>query len=73
MTETLVDNPVDRARRSVGGASELARLIGISSQAVTQWRKIPIERVSDVERATGIPREELRPDIFQPSPKQAGQ
>jgi len=32
--------------------------------AVYRWKHIPVRRLSDVERITGIPREELRPDIF---------
>ena len=47
-----------------GAASQLARDLGISRSAIAQWKKVPAERVVDVERYTGIPREELRPDIF---------
>jgi DNA-binding transcriptional regulator YdaS (Cro superfamily) len=44
----------------------LARSLGITHGAVNQWRRVPAERVVDVERVTGIPREKLRPDIFDP-------
>ncbi len=44
--------------------SRLARDLGITHGAVNQWRRIPAERVADVERLTGIPRERQRPDIF---------
>ena len=37
---------------------------GISSQAVSQWQRVPVERVLDVERLTGISRHKLRPDIY---------
>lgn len=46
------------------GASMLATKLEISKQAVHQWRRVPAERAKDVERITGIPREELRPDIY---------
>ena len=46
------------------GASMLAEKLGISRQAVQQWRKVPVGRARTIERITGIPREELRPDIF---------
>lgn len=43
---------------------ELSRHLGISEQAVGQWRRVPIHQVFQVERITGIPRERLRPDIY---------
>lgn len=48
---------------------QLAIRLGISSQAVSQWRRIPVSRVLDVERVTGVPREQLRPDVYPPSEK----
>jgi DNA-binding transcriptional regulator YdaS (Cro superfamily) len=42
----------------------LAKALGITHGAVNQWRRVPAERVIDVERATGIPREKLRPDLY---------
>lgn len=47
-----------------GGPVVLADLLGITSQAVSQWTRVPIGRVLDIERITGIPRYELRPDIY---------
>jgi DNA-binding transcriptional regulator YdaS (Cro superfamily) len=52
------------AKASVGGAKILAKKLGISRQAVTQWQIIPIDRVKEVERASGISRRVLRPDYF---------
>lgn len=46
---------------------QLAIRLGISAQAVSQWRRIPVSRVLDVERLTGVRREELRPDVYPPS------
>ena len=40
-------------------------MIGISEQAVGQWEgRVPVGRLEAVERATGVPREQLRPDLF---------
>lgn len=59
----------EEAKQKAGGPSRLASQLGnLSSQAVSQWRRIPAERVLDVERVTGIPRHELRPDLYPPAP-----
>ena len=60
-----MNDPCEQAKQKLGGPSALALALGnITPQAVGQWRKIPVERVNDVARVTGIPREKLRPDIF---------
>ena len=48
----------------VCGPSTLAMQLEISKQAVHQWRQVPATRARAIERITGIPREELRPDVF---------
>lgn len=59
---------LDTARKSAGGNTGLARQLGkLTSQAVSQWKHVPAQRVLDVERVTGVPRHQLRPDIY-PSP-----
>jgi DNA-binding transcriptional regulator YdaS (Cro superfamily) len=52
------------AIQAAGSRGALARKIGISRQAVWGWKKIPVDRLKDVERVTRIPRHKLRPDIF---------
>jgi TorA maturation chaperone TorD len=62
------DPGLNEAIRAVGGVSELARRLGISQPSVSNWNRIPAERVLEVEAATGIERMILRPDLFtQPS------
>jgi TorA maturation chaperone TorD len=58
------DQGLQEAIRAVGGVSELARRIGISQPSVSNWDRIPAERVLSVETATGINRAILRPDLF---------
>ena len=53
------------------GVSRLASELGVTHGAVSQWRRIPAERVLDVERITGVGREELRPDLYPPSREEA--
>jgi DNA-binding transcriptional regulator YdaS (Cro superfamily) len=59
--------PLEHAKHIAGGTTALANKLGISKQAVSMWKKIPAERVIAIEAATGIPREELRPDLYRPS------
>jgi DNA-binding transcriptional regulator YdaS (Cro superfamily) len=53
-----------RAIKAAGGIARLAEAIGTTKQAVHQWYMIPLNRVWAVEKATGIPHAELRPDYF---------
>ena len=53
------------AIKAAGGTmTNLARLIDIAPQAIAQWNVIPVGRVLDIERATKVDREKLRPDLF---------
>lgn len=51
-----------------GGKAALADLIGVTRQAVVQWRRVPADRVIAVEKATRgrVKRHQLRPDIYPP-------
>ena len=60
------DPGLEEAVRAVGGVSELARQIGISQPSVSNWTRIPAERVLLVEATTGIDRKVLRPDLYGP-------
>jgi DNA-binding transcriptional regulator YdaS (Cro superfamily) len=53
-----------RAKAAAGGASGLGRALGITKNAVLQWERVPSERVLSVERATGVSRHDLRPDLY---------
>ena len=58
---------LERAIKAVGGLAGLAKPLGISEQAVSQWGEVPPLRVLDVERVSGVPRSELRPDLYPPA------
>jgi TorA maturation chaperone TorD len=66
------DHGLHEAIRAVGGVSELARRIGISQPSVSNWQRVPAERVLEVEAATGIERVVLRPDLYGEKKKLAG-
>lgn len=62
-----------KAIELVGGPAKVARDIGdLTSQAVSQWKRVPPERVIAVEGLSGISRHDLRPDIFGPAPVPSG-
>jgi TorA maturation chaperone TorD len=62
------DPGLSEAIQAVGGVSELARRIGISQPSVSNWDKVPAERVLAVEAATGVQRMRLRPDLYRTLP-----
>ena len=50
-----------------GNMSRLARFCGVTPQAVRAWvvhGQIPLNRVMEVKRATGLSLKILRPDYF---------
>lgn len=53
-----------RAIDAAGGSGALAATLGITAQAVSQWDEVPPLRVLAVERVSGVPRHELRPDLY---------
>lgn len=55
-----------------GFKTKLARMMGLAPCSIYQWGRVPAGRVLDVERLTGIPRHELRPDIY-PAPSPEGE
>jgi TorA maturation chaperone TorD len=58
------DTGLDEAIRAAGGVGALARSIGISQPSISNWTRIPAERVLMVESITGIHRTVLRPDLY---------
>lgn len=70
------DSPLNRAISIAGSQQKLADLLGTTQALIWFWLKsskrgVPAERCIPIEKATGISRHELRPDIFGPAPEQA--
>jgi TorA maturation chaperone TorD len=63
---------LDEAIRAAGGIGALARKIGISQPSVSNWARIPAERVLSIEAVTGVSRTILRPDLYAEYPGTAG-
>lgn len=62
------DRALQKAIDAAGAGNVLARRIGVTPQALSQWHRVPPRRVLQVERASGVPRHELRPDLY-PEPE----
>lgn len=60
--------PIASACEIVGGQTQLAKIVGVTAGAVSQWvrghRPVPIERCATIEMATNgrVSRRDLRPD-----------
>ena len=64
-------NALDRAIEALGGVGKLASAIGLRQNVVSNWRmrgQAPAERCLAIEKATGVSRHDLRPDVFGPAP-----
>jgi TorA maturation chaperone TorD len=55
---------LQRAIDAAGGVSALAASLGIAQPSVSGWTRVPADRISAIEAATGVSRNELRPDLF---------
>lgn len=58
------DPGLNQAIEAAGGVTELARRLGIAQPSVSNWARVPPERVISVESLTGVPRVVLRPDLY---------
>jgi DNA-binding transcriptional regulator YdaS (Cro superfamily) len=59
------DAGLAKAIKAAGSSNALARLVGVDPSAVSRWKRVPFEHVITIERVTGVPREELRPELYQ--------
>ena len=68
MCEMLCLASLELAVSVAGSQSALARLIGKKQAHIWYWlrvsKKIPAEHVIAIEKATGVSRSALRPDIY---------
>ena len=62
-------NPMQKAVDVAGSASSLARQLGVTPQAVIFWkdgeRRLPIDKLAEIERITGVSRKLFCPDDWQ--------
>lgn len=63
------DRGLQTAIEKAKGIGALARKLGCSKQNVSQWKRVPSERVREVSAITHVPLHVLRPDLY---PKRRG-
>lgn len=59
------EDPLDIAARKVGGRDALANGLNVGVTTLGNWklRKVPLRRCVEIEKMSGVPCEELRPDM----------
>lgn len=65
MTEERI--PIQKAIEIANGQTGLGRKIGASQQRVRNWLlsgRVPADMCIKIEKETGVPKHELRPDLF---------
>jgi DNA-binding transcriptional regulator YdaS (Cro superfamily) len=61
------DPAVNAAIKGAGGLRALGRALGVAHTSLLGWTSIPAKHLLRIEEITGIPREQLRPDLFRKS------
>lgn len=54
-----------------GGPAVVGRTLEISTQAVSQWRRVPERWLDAFSRLSGVAPERLRPDLFRKTARRA--
>lgn len=72
--EQMMLKAIDDAIEFAGGQNRLAALVHVAPPSITGWRlrkKVPAERVLELEEKTHIPRHRFRPDLYPPPSKKS--
>ncbi|GBQ89186.1 hypothetical protein AA0535_1730 [Asaia krungthepensis NRIC 0535] len=60
----MKDEVLIEMMRYRGMNARIARACGLSTAAVSQWKRIPRKHLEKVSDLSGVPPETLRPDLF---------
>lgn len=55
---------LQKALAHADSISAIARAVGTTRQNVQQWSRVPKKHVDAIAQLTGVPKHELRPDLF---------
>jgi DNA-binding transcriptional regulator YdaS (Cro superfamily) len=63
---TKADHGLEAAVAAAGGVGALAKVLGIASPSLSGWKRVPAERVIQIERLLGgaVSRHTMRPDLY---------
>lgn len=70
MVDAVLVRAVRKVVDTVGGPVNLSRKlkgigVSVTSQAISRWKtQVPVHRVLAIEAVTGIPRHQIRPDLY---------
>ena len=60
----MTSDPIAKAIEKAGSVKALAERLGIRPQAISQWKRVPIEHARAISALTDTPLHELRPDVW---------
>ena len=64
-----MSNALTQFRKTHGlTLADMAERLNVATSTVCKWelRRVPADRVVEIETTLGIPRHDLRPDLFRP-------
>lgn len=64
MTKPRTDSGLAAAIVVAGGVRALAKKLKVTTGAVSQWPRVPVQHVLTIEKLTGVTRYKLRPDLY---------
>ena len=63
--KTIKNEIITQICKPNGGGTQIAKALGISRQAIYQWKEIPPKHLVALEKITGVPRAEMRRDLYE--------
>jgi DNA-binding transcriptional regulator YdaS (Cro superfamily) len=55
---------IEMVCKKAGGMRALGRTLGIAYQNIQGWKEIPAHYIIPIEEKIGIPRQQLRPELY---------
>jgi hypothetical protein len=49
---------------AAGGVMALARMLNLNHAVVSRWHQVPAHWIIEIENKTGVPREQIRPELY---------
>ncbi len=64
MNDRKISSGLKAAIKAAGTKANLARACGVTPQTIQRWHQIPRDRIVQLEKALGVPRETLAPELY---------